>query len=109
MASAIKSYLSNAGSMQSRIKQYEISVWAEDFLHQLNTIKKRQLKFQVRFIEDSTKRLLLLDYDGTLVSFSALPADAVPDSRLIDLLKRLCDKESNEVFKNRIPCFLCHL
>ena len=97
-------------NMQSRIKQYDIGVWAEDFLHQLNTIKKRQLKFQVRFIEDSAKRdifdsyrrskrrLLLLDYDGTLVSFSALPADARPDPRLIDLLKRLCDKESNEVF-----------
>lgn len=97
-------------NMQSRIKTYDIRVWAEDYFHQLNSIKKKQLKFQVRFLEDSAKRLifdsyriskkrlLLLDYDGTLVRFSAHPADAGPDPHLIDLLKNLCEKKSNEVF-----------
>jgi trehalose 6-phosphate synthase/phosphatase len=97
-------------NMQSRIEQYNNKEWADDFIQQLDGIKKRQLKFQVRFIEESVKRnifdnyrqskkrLLLLDYDGTLVSFSPLPVDAKPDPHLIDLLKNFCDKPENEVF-----------
>jgi trehalose 6-phosphate synthase/phosphatase len=40
----------------------------------------------------------LLDYDGTLVSFSPLPGDAKPNAHLMDLLKSLSDEEQNDVF-----------
>jgi trehalose 6-phosphate synthase/phosphatase len=37
----------------------------------------------------AAERLLLLDYDGTLVSFAARPRDAAPSRELVDLLARL--------------------
>jgi trehalose 6-phosphate synthase/phosphatase len=97
-------------NMQSRIKQYDITAWVDDFLQQLDSIKKRQLKFQIRFIDEpakraifdsyrkSKRRLLLLDYDGTLVSFASLPLEAKPDIHLIELLESLTKKEENEVY-----------
>jgi trehalose 6-phosphate synthase/phosphatase len=40
---------------------------------------------------------LLLDYDGTLVELTAIPDQAVPDPRLLDLLRRLCARPGTEV------------
>jgi len=40
----------------------------------------------------SANRLLLLDYDGTLVNFSSIPINAIPSVELIEILNRL---ESN--------------
>jgi trehalose 6-phosphate synthase/phosphatase len=37
----------------------------------------------------SRSRLILLDYDGTLVPFAPRPRDAVPPSRVVDLVGRL--------------------
>src|SRR5690606_4469225 len=43
------------------------------------------------------RRLLLLDYDGTLVNFCNDPADACPDQTLYDLLDRLNDLPNTEI------------
>jgi trehalose 6-phosphate synthase/phosphatase len=43
------------------------------------------------------KRLLLLDYDGTLVPFAGEPADAIPDSTILGILTRLATDPSNEI------------
>ncbi|KPJ59302.1 MAG: hypothetical protein AMJ46_11705 [Latescibacteria bacterium DG_63] len=45
----------------------------------------------------SKRRLLLLDYDGTLVPFAARPEGAKPDEELLTLLEALCRSEGNEV------------
>jgi trehalose 6-phosphate synthase/phosphatase len=45
----------------------------------------------------SERRLLLLDYDGTLVPFAPRPQGAKPDEELISLLEALCRSEGNEV------------
>src|SRR6185436_4287125 len=37
----------------------------------------------------SRSRLILLDYDGTLVPFAPRPRDAVPSPRVVDLVGRL--------------------
>jgi len=37
----------------------------------------------------SIKRLILLDYDGTLVNFSPIPEKAIPSEELIDILIKL--------------------
>ncbi len=44
------------------------------------------------------KRLLLLDYDGTLVPFSSVPALAEPSAALKDLLTALAKDERNTVY-----------
>lgn len=41
------------------------------------------------------KRLLILDYDGTLTGFRNHPAEAKPDAELIDLLRRLANHKAN--------------
>jgi trehalose 6-phosphate synthase/phosphatase len=45
----------------------------------------------------SGKRLLLLDYDGTLVNIVSHPDQAVPDSRVVELLNNLTADEKNIV------------
>ncbi|MEA3557689.1 MAG: trehalose-phosphatase, partial [Candidatus Thermoplasmatota archaeon] len=43
------------------------------------------------------RRLILLDYDGTLVKFKSSPEEAVPDPELRSVLRSLIEKEGNEL------------
>ena len=88
-------------AMQQRVKLYNIRTWSEDFIGQLQSVKARQTAYEVKFLDtygrielrqryqDAGKRLLLLDYDGTLVPFSALPTEAAPGRELLDVLTAL--------------------
>jgi trehalose 6-phosphate synthase/phosphatase len=42
-------------------------------------------------------RMLLLDYDGTLVGYRKRPQDAVPPTEVVELLRRLCADSANTV------------
>jgi trehalose 6-phosphate synthase/phosphatase len=96
-------------AMQERIRNYNVKAWAEDFLGQLDLVKKKQQDFQVLFLDDyarrglldayraSKRRLLLLDYDGTLVPFSANPTEARPGQHLLGVLQQLLRHPQNEV------------
>ncbi|KAM0686665.1 hypothetical protein COBT_002107 [Conglomerata obtusa] len=46
----------------------------------------------------SKKRLVCLDYDGTLVQLVQNPNEAKPDKDLLELLEKLSSNEKNEVF-----------
>jgi len=97
-------------TMQKRISSYDVKAWADDFMTELKAIKEKQQPFKIKFMDvetrtnlyktyqSATRRLLLLDYDGTLVSFSANPALAIPDEALLKLLKKLCEIPENDVF-----------
>lgn len=96
--------------MQNRIKQYNVNTWAGDFLKQVSTIKKRQEEYKVTFLDEMEKsrliqqynvaprRLILLDYDGTLVPYSMLPSKAQPGDGLIEVLKKLADDPGNHIY-----------
>lgn len=96
--------------MQSRVAAYDVSVWAEDFLKGLLTIKEKQKSFCEIFLDDyakislldayrnAQKRALFLDYDGTLVPFASSPEMAVPSQGLKTLLKDLGSVPGNQVF-----------
>lgn len=96
-------------TMQKRIKSYDISRWAEDFITQLtqsNSLKhggkkldKQDKKQMHREYEESKKRLILLDYDGTLKEFVKSPrgSEAKPSKRLRTLLKKLSKDSKNNV------------
>ncbi len=43
------------------------------------------------------RRLLLLDYDGTLVELAASPAQAIPGAQLLEVLEELAADKQNEV------------
>ena len=96
-------------NMQRRIEHYDVQTWADDFMTELKNIKQRQQSFQIFFLDEltrknmldsyrkSSKRLLLLDYDGTLVPFESNPDQAVPDYNLVQLLTHLSSKPENDV------------
>jgi trehalose 6-phosphate synthase/phosphatase len=50
-----------------------------------------------RAFQESTKALLLLDYDGTLVPFSPTPLEAMPGTKLLRLLEKFAGNPRNEV------------
>ncbi len=95
--------------MQKRISEYNVFVWALDFFKQTAEIKKEQSGMKVRFIgknmlerihkeyKTSFRRILFIDYDGTLVAFSRYPEQAVilPETR--EIIKQLSDDPSNHV------------
>ena len=84
--------------------------WIADYFSQLEHVKKKQQEFQVKFLDESTKRnifdkyrnsrkrLIFLDYDGTLVQYFPLPLQASPSGNLLDLLGKLCRSNRNEIF-----------
>jgi trehalose 6-phosphate synthase/phosphatase len=96
-------------AMQDRIRTYNVRAWAEDFLGQLALVKRKQQDFQVLFLDDysrrglldayrtAARRLLLLDYDGTLVPFSANPGEAKPGAHLLSVLGVLSRQPQNVV------------
>lgn len=97
-------------SLQARVKQYNIHTWAEDFLDQLGSIKKKQKEFQVKLLDDVSRinmldsyrnansRLLLLNYDGTLINYSALPHAANPSPLLLELLHTISLQPGNSTY-----------
>ncbi|MHB8261797.1 MAG: trehalose-phosphatase [Bacteroidia bacterium] len=46
---------------------------------------------------NAASKLILLDYDGTLVGFSLLPEKAVPSKRLLAILTKLIDEPKTKV------------
>ncbi|WP_179345691.1 bifunctional alpha,alpha-trehalose-phosphate synthase (UDP-forming)/trehalose-phosphatase [Winogradskyella ursingii] len=84
--------------LQKRLKRYDVEKWASEFLKSLDATnhmqevvvsKKMTLEDEneiVKQFNDAEKRLILLDYDGTLVGFKDNPQDAKPDLELFKLL-----------------------
>lgn len=78
-----------------------VFIRADDFLHEMNNIKGKQQDFQIKFLDDYSRmelldnyrkaknRLLLLDYDGTLMPFASTPGAAIPGEDLLQLLRKL--------------------
>jgi trehalose 6-phosphate synthase/phosphatase len=95
--------------MQARLRRYDTSHWARDFLGQLEEVhsirpetQKRRLRGEIldRLLSQYRKakrRLLLLDYDGTLVHFSGRPEAAVPDDELLEILAALKQDSKNNL------------
>ena len=96
-------------AMQSRLSRYSIGGWVGDFLDCLAKAKVKQHETGVsRLTEEKreamaseyrkgSNRLILLDYDGTLVAFKDRPEKAAPDAAVLALLKDLSAAEGNEV------------
>ena len=95
--------------MQKRLSDYNVISWVNDFLEQLNAAKieqqanainlldKQTIKMMVDDFNNSTKRCILLDYDGTLAPIQKLPSMAFPGEELLQLLKELATDASNEI------------
>ncbi|MFA5422931.1 MAG: bifunctional alpha,alpha-trehalose-phosphate synthase (UDP-forming)/trehalose-phosphatase [Phycisphaerae bacterium] len=95
--------------MQKRLQTYDIKRWAYDFINTLSELNQKQKIMAMRKLTDElanqlcekfklgSNRLLMLDYDGTLVRFHNNPEQAGPDEQVLDLLERLSQEPSVNV------------
>ena len=95
--------------MQDRLRRYDVSRWSDDFLQALLATQKTEAAQRARALTGKAHtslvqqyrathaRALFLDYDGSLVPFAADPAQAQPDTDLLDLLAGLGTDPANEV------------
>jgi len=95
--------------MNDRLRRYDIAAWTKDFLNKLIQVREVQENYLVKKLSgklrseivgayrQAERRLIILDYDGTLVPIRARPRDAAPDPELVDLLKRLAADPGNDV------------
>jgi len=96
-------------TMQKRLQRCNVTQWANDFIDRLLCTRKLQdemgakalnPEMKMRLVSDfqrSNQRLLLLDYDGTLVPFAGTPERAKPGDELLKLLGELTSNPKNEV------------
>lgn len=96
-------------AMQSRIRRYDIVHWAEDFGSSLLTVKDEQKRSVSRFLtanvssaivkdfKKALKRMIFLDYDGTLVPFYDDPLMAYPTEDIITLLSDISSMPETQV------------
>lgn len=95
--------------MQNRLQRYNINRWALDFINSLNKVIEDKEKYIAKKMNTSIlnkitntyknadKRILFLDYDGTLVGFKDKPIDAYPDNELYAFLDKLAADPKNEI------------
>jgi trehalose 6-phosphate synthase/phosphatase len=96
-------------ALRSRVLRNHAMAWAERFLAQLREAvgARAQARTTGRapfplgaLLEQyraSRRRLLFLDYDGTLVPYASRPRDAVPPRELRELLARLAGRPQDRV------------
>lgn len=96
-------------ALYRRVKNNNVFSWGENFIKNLNEAvswrstytyeKPEKLPFKdvVKAFYAATNRLLMLDYDGTLVSYANRPQDAVPSAELLILLKKIARKPQTHI------------
>jgi trehalose 6-phosphate synthase/phosphatase len=96
-------------SMQHRLKRNDVFKWTDSFIEKLDSLKKDEGAFtgkalahgaldgMMKAFDAGLLRLIMLDYDGTLVPFSELPEFAVPDRELSLILGALAENDGNTV------------
>jgi trehalose 6-phosphate synthase/phosphatase len=95
--------------MQSRLRRYDVVRWAMDFLGELlstnpvdeashrQSLDAALRRMLIEQYHSSVHRLLILDYDGTLVPFAAYPEAARPPQKLLQVLRSLATDSRNEL------------
>jgi len=96
-------------ALHHRVVRNDVFHWGKRFLASLEDavsnrgryIDTQPKKLQAGEIRDAyvraSRRLLVLDYDGTLVPFAKWPQQAVPPQALLDLLTTLASDPKNRV------------
>ena len=96
-------------TMQEHLKRYDVTMWADDFMKELLKVKSNEnelfshkltttaKKGIVNDYSKSERRLIFLDYDGTLKDFEDKPEDAIPDKKILRLLIKLSGDDKNDI------------
>ena len=100
---------SKNAEMQKRLSDYDVFHWGSGFIRSVLETKRLQEELNMKKLNEkireelkrdyrvADKRLLLLDYDGTLVAFADKPERAKPDEELLDLFRALSESPENTV------------
>jgi trehalose 6-phosphate synthase/phosphatase len=95
--------------LQDRLRRYDVNRWADEFVQGLIATQNTEAARRARLLTGkaystllqqyraATRRVLFLDYDGTLVPFAATPRQAKPDPELLELLAGLSADPLNDV------------
>ncbi|HRE52089.1 MAG TPA: bifunctional alpha,alpha-trehalose-phosphate synthase (UDP-forming)/trehalose-phosphatase [Flavitalea sp.] len=106
--------------MKEIVMKFNVSHWVKLFMTRLKEVKQMQVSMFARHISETSgnnikrlyanaeNRLIFLDYDGTLVGFSADIEMAAPDEELYTILEKLAEDPANRVVivSGRNPEFL---
>jgi trehalose 6-phosphate synthase/phosphatase len=96
-------------AMQNRLRRYDVFTWAEEFLDALIAARESNKNYLAKVLgpgawdrllkdyRNSASRLLLLDYDGTLIGFAKQPQLAKPTEEVLKILDRLGNDPPNHV------------
>lgn len=96
-------------TMQNSLQRYNIHHWVELFMERLHYIKQEQASLETKILDGaaqekmvksykkSKKRLIFLDYDGTLVDFHPNPLECEPDKELVNLLTQITADPKNRL------------
>ncbi|MFC5284297.1 bifunctional alpha,alpha-trehalose-phosphate synthase (UDP-forming)/trehalose-phosphatase [Pedobacter alpinus] len=96
-------------SLRQTVLKFDINHWVKIFMDQLKEVKELEksryarhvnkillAEFETKF-DQSKKRALFLDYDGTLVGFKANIDEASPDAELYATINKLASDDRNQV------------
>jgi len=95
--------------MNDRLKRYSLDRWANEFMLKLEGVKRIQASNLTRKVSESkrqeiisayqnaSRRILFLDYDGTLSWFRKNPEDARPDEDLYQIIECLTGDQNNTI------------
>jgi trehalose 6-phosphate synthase/phosphatase len=96
-------------AMQARIKRYDITKWADDFVGSLTEIRKiSEYSFRKKYLRqekleelrvsytNSVKKIIFVNYDGTLVPLSE-NQQVSPSANLLNLLKKIKKEPGTDI------------
>jgi trehalose 6-phosphate synthase/phosphatase len=96
-------------ALQDRVRRNDVGAWSRSFLSALreavaergdspaHRLAALDVTSMMAAYRAALRRLLFLDYDGTLVGYHERPEQAAPSRELLDLLKSLVSNRKNSV------------
>jgi trehalose 6-phosphate synthase/phosphatase len=93
--------------MQNRLRRYTVTRWATDIINELINVTRREETVFANLItpakrvellhryRQAPRRLMFLDYDGTLVSFAKRPSLSHPSEDVLKILRSLGENGRN--------------
>jgi trehalose 6-phosphate synthase/phosphatase len=101
------------GTMQKHLQTYNVRRWASSFIQGQEKLMKQQLNYESSVLlkglhrenllsafRRAENRLIILDYDGTLMSFHPDPQAVSPDENLLRLLRALRQTSNTKLIIN---------
>lgn len=92
--------------LRKRVREWTVHEWVRQFDKALTQVTAENAAWHRTMsitdgattrIHSARKLVLVLDYDGTLVSFAPTPELAAPDATLLELLEKLTQRPDTEV------------